>query len=103
MRDIILNKLKSNSQTLILLLLILISAGCNGQSGKVLRFAFIGDLHYSMTDYKTTDILVQSVAKEMKSLNPKVEFLIHSGDFFHGTSGVNIGDEAAMAFNNFTR
>jgi len=63
----------------------------------------MGDLHYAIPDSLRTDSLVQSVAKEFNSLQVKPEFIIQTGDFFHGSRDVNIEPEASMAFKHFAR
>ena len=67
----IFKKIKRHLECLILIVLFLSVISCNKKSKTDLRFAFTGDIHYSIPDYKTTDNLVQSVAKELNSLNPK--------------------------------
>lgn len=92
-----------NIRYLFLLLPYLLCIGCNTKSDKGLSFAFIGDLHYSLTDSMRTDDLVRSVAGELNNLAKKPEFIILTGDFFHAGRGVNIDDEAEMAFRHFKR
>jgi hypothetical protein len=83
-----------------LLCLFCVSA-CNEKSKPDLRFAFIGDVHYAMPDYRTADYLVPAVAKELDSLRVKPEFIIQTGDFFNAGKGVDVESEAAFAFKNF--
>jgi hypothetical protein len=74
---------------------------CSKKTNSNLRFAFIGDIHYSVSDYSTTENLVRSVASGFDSLKLKPEFVIQTGDFFHATSRADLESEAAFAFKNF--
>jgi hypothetical protein len=100
---IFLKKVSGYLQYLIIGSLCLCFVGCNQKSEKELSFAFMGDLHYSLNHIEKTDSLVQAVAGELNNLERKPEFLIQTGDFFHGSSGVSIESEAEMAFSHFTR
>jgi len=51
--------------------------------GEILRFAFLGDLHYHQPRY-ATQRLIEAIAKEAASLDPPVDFVCHTGDFIHG-------------------
>jgi 3',5'-cyclic AMP phosphodiesterase CpdA len=84
-------------------LICLVSVSCNKKPDPDLHFAFIGDIHYSISDIQTTDHLVQSIAGELHNLKVKPEFIIHTGDFFHGGRGSDTESEAAQAFSNFGR
>jgi 3',5'-cyclic AMP phosphodiesterase CpdA len=79
----------------------LLFSGC-AKTGKEISFAFVGDLHYSMPDSVTSDKLVKDIAGELGSLEKKPDFMVLTGDFFHGSSGIKISDEADMAFKEFT-
>jgi hypothetical protein len=103
MRTFILKKRQGYLQHLAVILFCFLVVSCSIKPDKELHFAFIGDLHYSVPDSLKTDSLVQSVAKELNSLPVKPEFIIQTGDFFHGSKGVNIQTEAAMAFRHFAR
>jgi hypothetical protein len=76
-------------------------SACSNKSKPNLRFVFIGDLHYKIPDFQTADYLVPMVARELDSLKIKPEFLIQTGDFFHGAKGTDIESESAFAFKNF--
>jgi hypothetical protein len=92
-------KISKYTSCLIFLSLLPVITSCNRKHDEDLSFAFIGDLHFTISDSRTTDNLVQSIALEMKNLDPKPEFIIQTGDFFHGSK--EIENEASMAFNNF--
>ena len=96
-------KKTQNLKNLFLVLICLVFAGCSRKTDTDLCFAFIGDVHYSISDIQTTDHLVQSVAGELDSLKVKPEFIIHTGDFFHAGRGTDTESEAAQAFSNFGR
>lgn len=38
------------------------SGSCKHQSEQVLKFVFLGDIHYKIPDYRTADYLVPSFA-----------------------------------------
>ena len=59
---------------------------CSEKSNHELRFAFIGDLHYLIPEFATAEYLVPPVSDELHGLKPRPEFIIHTGDFFHGGS-----------------
>lgn len=86
---------------MVALLCLFCMSSCSKKSEPDLRFAFIGDLHYMIPDYRTADYLVPSVSKELDSLKLKPEFIIQTGDFFNGSNGADIESEAAFAFKNF--
>ncbi len=86
-----------------LLLFLLLSNSCSDKSVADLRFAFIGDIHYSISDNHKTESLVKSLADELDSLEPKPGFIIQTGDFFHGGRGEDIESEASFAFKHFGR
>jgi hypothetical protein len=86
----------------ILNLLALLLFGLNSCSDKPdLVFGFIGDLHYSMPDYQTAKHIVPQIAKELDTLKVRPEFMILTGDFFHGARGADIERESGFAFQNF--
>jgi hypothetical protein len=103
MRKVILKKRHGYLHHLCLMLFFFLAVSCGVKPDKELTFAFMGDLHYSVQDSLKTDSLVQSVAKELNNLPVKPEFIIQTGDFFHGSNGGNIQNEAAMAFRHFAR
>lgn len=81
----------------------LICASCNNEPDRDLRFAYFGDIHYRIAEIQTTDVLVQSVSGELNTLEPGPEFIIQTGDFFHGNKGTDIESEAALTFGHFGR
>ena len=96
-------KMKEQIRHLIFIILFLACTGCVNNQDADLCFAFIGDIHYRLSEYQVTDSLVQSVARELESLKLKPEFIIQTGDFFHGNKGTDIESESAIAFKNFDR
>jgi len=84
-----------------LFIFLFFAGSCSKKSKPDLRFAFIGDTHYKIPDYRTADYLVPSIAKELRSLKIKPEIIILTGDFFHGGKGTDIESESAFAFKNF--
>ena len=62
----------------ITLLCLFCFSSCNEKSKHGLRFAFIGDIHYAMPDYRTADYLVPSISRELDSMKVKPEFVIHT-------------------------
>ena len=103
MRAFSLKKWHGYLQHLGLILFSFFIVTCSIKPDKELHFAFIGDLHYSVPDSLKADSLVQSLAKELNNLPIKPEFIIQTGDFFHGSKGANTQTEADMAFRHFTR
>lgn len=83
------------------LLLVLLTGACANKAGKVLRFAVIGDIHYRIPDYTTAKYLVPLVANELDTMKLPPEFIIQTGDFFHGNRGTDIAAESSFAFKNF--
>ena len=77
-------------------------SSCKDESEPVLKFAFMGDLHYKIPDYRTADYLVPSFAKEMDTMKLKPEFILLTGDFFHGGKGKDLNSESEFAFKNFS-
>jgi UDP-2,3-diacylglucosamine pyrophosphatase LpxH len=66
-----------------------------------LKFVFMGDLHYKIPDYRTADYLVPAFVKEIDTMEVKPEFILLTGDFFHGGKGTDINSESQFAFNDF--
>ena len=93
--------MKRNYVIYFLIFCLWIISGCREKPKQELRFAFIGDLHYMIPDYRTADYLMPSVAKEFNSLKLRPEFIIQTGDFFHGNKGTDTEAEAEFAFKNF--
>ena len=81
----------------------LLFSSCLKKTEPDLRFTFIGDVHYKYPDYTISEYFVPQVAEELSQLNPKSEFALLTGDFFHGNCGPNIMDEAKFAFDNFSK
>lgn len=105
MRIVAFSKEKYNSLQFnyYLILFLLLSNSCSDISVADLRFAFIGDIHYSISDNHKTESLVKSLADEFDNLEPKPGFIIQTGDFFHGGRGEDIESEASFAFKHFGR
>jgi len=83
------------------LLFLFCASACNEKSKPDLIFAVIGDIHYKIPDFHSADYLVPSVSKEFDSMKLRPEFIIQTGDFFHGSNGTDIESEAVYAFKNF--
>ena len=63
---------------------------------------FIGDVHYSVPDYRTAEYLTPSIAAELDTLKYKPELVILTGDFFHGDRKTDIESESDYAFKDFS-
>ncbi len=85
----------------IIICLLIISA-CGEKSNPVLRFTVMGDIHYQTPDFRSSVYLVPPVAGELSALEPIPEFIIQTGDFFHGSRGADAAAEALFSFKNFT-
>lgn len=77
-------------------------SSCKNKSETNLTFVFMGDLHYKIPDYRTAEYLVPSFVKELDTLKVKPEFILLTGDFFHGSRGTDIESESDFAFRNFS-
>lgn len=82
--------------TIISLLLLM---ACNEKPD--LTFAFMGDIHYEITEGHATEKMVLSTANELAEIKPEPAFFLQTGDFFHGSSGAGVESEAAFAFSHF--
>lgn len=76
-------------------------SSCKNESEPVLKFVFMGDIHYKIPDYRTADYLVPYFAKELDTMKVRPEFILMTGDFFHGGKGTDIKSESEFAFKNF--
>ena len=94
--------MKKRSLGCIVLFCLVFFCSCSKKPGPDLKFAFIGDIHYKIPDYRTADYLVPAIAGEFDSLKIKPEFIILTGDFFHGGRGTDIENESRFAFENFS-
>jgi len=103
MKEVYYKEDKIHLRNLFIFLFCLLFVSCDSKSDKNFSFAYIGDLHYSLTDSLSTDYLIQSVAGELDNLKNKPELIIQTGDFFHGGRGIDIAAEASMAFKHFVR
>ncbi len=67
-----------------------------------LRFTFVGDLHYRIPEYDVGNYFTKPFADELKKIDPPSNFVLHGGDFFHGSRG-SAEAEAAYAFNHISK
>jgi len=72
------------------------------QGSSNLRFVFIGDVHYQIPDYSVAEYFVPHAAKAFSQLNPKPEFVIQTGDFFHASENADLDAEVSFAFSHFS-
>lgn len=91
-----------NRQLFISCLICLAFYSCRVKPEAELRFMFIGDIHYQAPDYRTAHYLVSSIKKEVDTLKYKPEFIIQTGDFFHGGRNADSNAESDYAFSNFS-
>ena len=86
----------------LLLFCLICLVSCRDKSKPDLKFAFIGDLHYRIPDYRIVDYLVPPLKKELDTMKVKPQFILLTGDFFHGGRGTDIKSESDFAFRNFS-
>jgi predicted MPP superfamily phosphohydrolase len=90
---------------IVLCLTLMIVAGCAGHANRSapdLRFAFIGDLHYQIPEYSITEYFTPQLVRELAGEAAKPEFILLTGDFFHGSRNTDIEAEADFAFRHFS-
>jgi hypothetical protein len=71
-------------------LLTFLFTACNQASEKEVSFVFVGDVHYKIPEYHAAKHWVPQLAKELDALVVNPEFVIQTGDFFHGNRGTDI-------------
>jgi len=81
---------------------ICMTCSCDLKIKHELRFAVIGDLHYSIQESVTSEYIIPAFSDELHKLKTLPEFIIQTGDFIHGGRGKDIESEAAFAFSNFS-
>lgn len=68
-----------------------------------MSFVFIGDIHYKIPDYDAAEHWIPQLAEELDHLAVSPQFVIQTGDFFHGNRGTDVAAESSFAFRHFSQ